>query len=161
MVKQSPTLAPRRLLWQIIQMQVAYYTMGLILVTFVLLVFGRKWNGSYVFSWEYVRADTSMGWTLALLWLLDSVFSVLILAIVVGRSKLALDFSLTLHGIHLIVVWTYSGNFPRSWLWWTSQCVSALVMVTLGIWMTQWRELRRAFFEDFELAEIQTASSGA
>lgn len=152
-------MAPRRLFWQIIQMQAAFYGMGLVMVSFVLAVFGRKWDPSYIFSWEHVRADTSMGWTLALLWLLDTFFCALVLALVVGRSKLALDFSLTLHGIHLIVVWVNSGLFPRSWLWWCQQLVSTILMVSLGIWTTRWRELRRAFFEDFELADIQHSTS--
>lgn len=157
MAKQSPILAPRRLALQIVQLQAFYYAIGLVLVTFTLIVLGLHWHARYVFSWEEVRSDTSLGWLLALLWIMDTFFSVLAMALIVGRSKLALDFALTLHGINLVVAWASSHRFPTSWLWWVTQVVSASVLIYLGKWASQWRELRRTFFEDYELADIDAS----
>lgn len=157
MAKQSPILAPRRLALQIVQLQAFYYAIGLVLVTFTLIVLGLQWHAHYVFSWEDVRSDTSLGWLLALLWIMDTFFSVLAMALIVGRSKLALDFALTLHGINLVVAWASSHRFPTSWLWWATQIVSASVLIYLGRWASQWRELRRTFFEDYELADIDAS----
>lgn len=114
------------------------------------LVSEHPFSLSLVFSWEPVRNDTTVGWTLVLLWLLDTFFSVLALTVVVGRSKLALDFTLTLHGIHFVICWVVSGKFPRSGLWWGLQIVSILLMLGLGTWSTQWRELRATFFEPIQ-----------
>lgn len=155
MARQSPVLAPKRLFLQIVELQAFYYSIGALLISFALVVSGIKWSPDYIFSWRPVRPDTSLGWELGLLWLLTTFFSVLGMAIIVGRSKLALDFALTLHGIHLLVVWIYTGHFPRSWLWWAVQGVSSILLVVLGIWTTQWRELKRTFFEDYEMVDIE------
>lgn len=122
----------------------------MVLILFMSLVSEHPFSLNLVFSWEPVRNDTTVGWTLVLLWLLDTFFSVLALTVVVGRSKLALDFTLTLHGIHFVVCWIVSGKFPRSGLWWGLQVVSILLMLGLGTWSTQWRELRATFFEPIQ-----------
>lgn len=155
MAKQSPVLAPRRLFVQIVELQAVFYVLGLVLISFTLLVMGLPWAAHYIFSWEDVRADVTLGWMLALLWLLDTVFSTLALVFIVGRSKLALDFALTLHGIHLAVVTAYSRRIPRSWLWWLLQGCSALLMYHVGMWASQWRELRKTFFEDYEMVDLE------
>lgn len=161
MVKQSAVLAPRRLFVQILELQLCYYAIGLVLITFTLVVSGIPFEFDYVFSWKPVRADTTLGWVLSLIWLLDTFFSVLAMTVIVGRSRLALDFSLTLHGIDILVVWLVSRQFPRSWLWWGVQFVSSISMICLGTWTTQWRELQRTFFEDYELADIERSQRGA
>ena len=60
----------------------------------------------------------------------------------VGRSKLVLDFTLTIHFIHLVVTSLYSRSLPTNHLWWALQVASVAFMSTLGIWSCQWRELR-------------------
>lgn len=145
--RQIDSLAPKRLLYQIILLQVIYYLIGGILISFYYLVSGNPFDFMVVFSWEPVRRDTTIGWTLAMLWLLDTFFSVLAMTIIVGRSKLALDFTLTLHGINILVAWIVSGEFPSSLLWWGVQGLSVILMVTLGTWTSQWRELRTTFFD--------------
>lgn len=143
----SNMFGPRQLLQQILVMQSIYYLIGFILILFTCIVSGEPFSLKVVFSWEPVRIDTTMGWTLFMLWLLDTFFSVLALTVVVGRSKLALDFTLTLHGIHLVVCWAVAGKFPASKLWWGLQLASILLMALLGTWTTQWRELRATFFD--------------
>jgi hypothetical protein len=150
--QQSSILSPRQLLKQILVMQSIYYFIGFVLILFMSLVSEQAFSLRLIFSWEPVRNDTTVGWTLVLLWLLDTFFSVLALTIVVGRSKLALDFTLTLHGIHFVICWVVSGQFPRSGLWWGLQAVSILLMLGLGTWSTQWRELRATFFEPIQMA---------
>jgi ABC-type nickel/cobalt efflux system permease component RcnA len=56
------------------------------------------------------------------------------------------DFALTLHFIHLVVTSLYSRSLPRNWLWWFLQVASATMMISLGIWSCQWRELRPITF---------------
>jgi protein SYS1 len=68
------------------------------------------------------------------------------MVMVVIRSKLVLDFSLTTHFIHLIVVSFYTGQVPRNVFWWVTMAVSSGVGVSLGIWGCQYRELRPVFF---------------
>lgn len=89
-----------------------------------------------------------MGLTLFALWLFDSLLCVLFVTIIVGRSKLAWDFAITVHVFNLLIVWGYSKKFPTSLLWWCLQILSGVLLVTLSTYSTRWRELRTTFFED-------------
>lgn len=68
------------------------------------------------------------------------------MVMVVIRSKLVLDFGLTTHFIHLVVVSLYTGQVPRNVFWWVAMAVSSAVGVSLGVWGCQYRELRPVFF---------------
>lgn len=77
---------------------------------------------------------------------LTSATRIIALLLVVARSKLVLDFSLTTTFLHLIVVSLYEHEVPRSLLWWALQFVITGVMVAGGTWACQWRELRPMSF---------------
>lgn len=68
------------------------------------------------------------------------------MVVVVGRSKLVLDFALTMHLVHLIVVYLYSGGLPENLAWWVAMGISAAAATVLGMWGCQWRELRPIAF---------------
>lgn len=68
------------------------------------------------------------------------------MVLIVVRSKLVLDFALTTHFIHLVVVTFYTGQVPRHLFWWLSMAISSALGVALGIWGCQYRELRPVFF---------------
>lgn len=68
------------------------------------------------------------------------------LTVIVGRSKLAWDFAITIHAINFIVVFLYTRKFP-SFSWFFLQILSSLILIFLGTWTTRWRELRDTFFE--------------
>ena len=62
--------------------------------------------------------------------------------LLIARSKLVLDFALTIHFIHLVVTSLYSHAIPTNLFWWALQACSATLMTSLGVWACQWRELR-------------------
>lgn len=68
------------------------------------------------------------------------------MVVVVIRSKLVLDFALTTHFVHLLVVSFYTGEVPRNLFWWITMAASSAAGVGLGIWGCQYRELRPVFF---------------
>lgn len=74
-------------------------------------------------------------------WLIGD-HSVIPLLLLIARSKLVPDFALTIHGIHLVCTSLYSHAVPRNLFWWGLQAASATLMVSLGIWSCQWRELQ-------------------
>lgn len=65
-------LSPLRLLTQIIVLQVLYYVTAAFLLLFTALVAGQKPQLDLLLSWRTVRGDTTFGWTLGLVWMLDS-----------------------------------------------------------------------------------------
>ncbi|POS87787.1 hypothetical protein EPUL_001694 [Erysiphe pulchra] len=78
--------------------------------------------------------------------------------VLVRRSKLVLDFALTLHFIHLLTVSLYSHSLPRNITWWTTQFISAGAIILMGVWSCQWRELRPiSFGADTGVSRLSTA----
>lgn len=71
---------------------------------------------------------------------------IILLLLLVARSKLVPDFALTLHLIHLLATSCYSRSVPANWLWWALQAASAGLMVVGGVWSCRWRELRPIAF---------------
>ncbi|KAE9369067.1 hypothetical protein N431DRAFT_412811 [Stipitochalara longipes BDJ] len=135
-------LPPLKILTQIVLLQTIWYAAGTLLILFTALVAGKKFSVDLVLSWRSLRGDTTVGWMLGLVWLLNSVIGVVSILLLISRSKLVPDFALTLHFIHLVVVSLYSKSIPQNMLWWALQVASAAVMTSLGVWSCQYRELR-------------------
>ncbi|KAF4967552.1 hypothetical protein FSARC_4937 [Fusarium sarcochroum] len=140
-------LAPLKIAGQIATLQAIYYFAALVLIVFTALVSGSGFSWTLVFGWEGLRGDTTHGWLMSFIWLLDGglIISIAIVALI-ARSKLVPDFALTVHFIHLIVASLYSGRIPRHAGWWFTMLASAAISVSLGIWGCQYRELQPVFF---------------
>ncbi|SMN18617.1 similar to Saccharomyces cerevisiae YJL004C SYS1 Integral membrane protein of the Golgi required for targeting of the Arf-like GTPase Arl3p to the Golgi [Maudiozyma saulgeensis] len=144
---KQDSLSPSKIALQIALLQLFYYT-----TASVLFFCWAKLSGQHIemknwlFTSKYIEFTNGYGLTLSLLWLLDSLICVIFLTVIVGRSKLAWDFAITIHAINLIVVWIYSGNLP-SFPWFILQIFSSLILIFLGTYTTRWRELRDTFFE--------------
>jgi len=66
-------LSPTRILTQIVALQALYYVSAAILIVFTALVAGKEIGLDLLLSWRSLRGDTTVGWTLGLVWLLNSV----------------------------------------------------------------------------------------
>lgn len=64
----------------------------------------------------------------------------------IARSKLVTDFALTIHGVNLLITSLYTRSIPTHAYWWGIQFCSAALMIALGIWACQWRELKPMTF---------------
>lgn len=149
-------LSPSLLLRQIVLLQLFYYASLLLLIFFSAEVFGAPFSLSLLFSWRTIRGDTAFGWTICLLTLVGGALAGSIaLMVFVGRSKLVLDFVLTLHFLHAVIViflWppedpnkqdgSYAGTWPRNRLWWILQLGSCVSMLLGGMAGCRWRELK-------------------
>lgn len=153
-------LTPLRIATQILLLQVGYYAIATALILFTSLSAGKRFSFSLVLSWHSLRGDTTVGWTLGLCWLMSSVFGVLLLLLIVSRSKLVLDFTLTLHLINLILTSIYTRSLPRNLLWWLLQFASAGLMTLGGLWACQWRELRPVKFGGSAASNNSKSSGG-
>ena len=63
------------------------------------------------------------------------------MCVVVERAKKCLDFTATVHLIHLCCTVMYDG-FPGSWEWWVINFVSVVVMALLGEFLCMRREMQ-------------------
>ncbi|KAK1829357.1 integral membrane protein S linking to the trans Golgi network-domain-containing protein [Podospora conica] len=139
---------PLRILSQLLALQLAFYLSLLVLTLFTCLVAGSApFTADLVLGWRAVRGDTTQGWLMGFLVVLaGGFFNAAALVILVGRSKLVLDFALSLHAIHLVVVTVYTGEVPGNMAWWVSVGGSSVVAVGLGTWGCRYRELRPIAF---------------
>lgn len=140
--------SPSKLFFQIVVLQCFYYLSALIIFYLVASLNGYDFKLDWVFLWELVSLENALGLILFALWLFCSLLCVLFVTIIVGRSKLAWDFAVTVHIINLLVVWLYTGQFPTSILWWCLQVLSGVLLVALSTYLTRWKELRTTFFEN-------------
>lgn len=62
-------LTPLKILTQIITLQAAYYTLASALILFTALASGKPFSVDLIFSWQSLRGDTAVGWTLSLCWI--------------------------------------------------------------------------------------------
>ncbi len=53
-------------------LQTAYYVTAVVLVLFTALVAGQRFGLDLVFDWHSLRGDTTVGWMLGLVWMLNS-----------------------------------------------------------------------------------------
>ncbi|AEO67956.1 uncharacterized protein THITE_2117151 [Thermothielavioides terrestris NRRL 8126] len=140
-------LPPLKILSQIAILQGLYYAGALVLMLFTALVAGTKFGIDLVFGWDAVRGDTTQGWLMGFIWVLDGgLLMAAAIIVLIGRSKLVLDFALSLHAIHLVVVTLYSGQLPRHTAWWLSMAAASAVSVALATWGCRYRELKPISF---------------
>lgn len=150
----SDQLSPSTLTKQILLLQSFYYVTAVIACYAVSVLQGLEFSWDWIFHWQNVTLDNSLGVYLIVMWLFDSFMCVLFMTFIVGRSKLAWDFALTVHLIDLAMVSFYSHGIPLSFIWWCVQVSSGLILVSLGTWTSRWRELRDTFFEGLNDAEL-------
>lgn len=151
--------SPGKIVIQIILLQMFYYLTAAVLFYGWATLCGYDINlKQWLFTWQDIDFSNSFGISLSALWLIDSLICVVFLTVIVGRSKLAWDFAITIHAINLVVVWTHTGLFP-SLAWFVLQFLSTLILVFLGTWFTRWRELKDTFFEGMVDTESVSAPS--
>ncbi|KAK7757450.1 hypothetical protein SLS62_000465 [Diatrype stigma] len=135
-------LPPLRILTQIAALQGLYYAAALLLMLFTTLVAGSRFSLDLVFGWGSLRGDTTQGWLMGFVWLCCAGVVIVALVALISRSKLVLDFALTLHFIHLVIVTLYTGFVPRNAMWWVTMVSSSALTVAGGTYGCRWRELR-------------------
>ncbi|EAQ83201.1 hypothetical protein CHGG_09605 [Chaetomium globosum CBS 148.51] len=140
-------LPPLKILSQIAALQALYYAVALVLMLFTVLVAGSAFSMELIFGWDAVRGDTTQGWLMGFVWILDGgLVMAVAIVILVGRSKLVLDFALSVHAIHLVVVTLYTGQLPRHTAWWLSMAAASAVSVALATWGCRYRQLQPITF---------------
>ena len=77
----------------------------------------------------------------------SALYSAVLLAIIVEKSKKCLDFSLTLFLIHLGICTAY-GGMPRTWDWWIVNILGTIIMILLGEYVC-------SYFESMEIPLLQ------
>lgn len=107
----------------------------------MLAITGTELSLDYVLDYTEIRADTVMGWTISLCWVLNALVATALMVLIVQRAKLILDFAVTLHVFHLLFTSYYSRHIPSTFLWWTLNVLSCVVMTFTAEWACMKREM--------------------
>ncbi|KPM38447.1 hypothetical protein AK830_g8115 [Neonectria ditissima] len=155
-------LPPLRIAGQIAALQALYYAAALVLTLFTALVSGSGFSFRLIFGWEAVRGDTTHGWLMAFVWLLDGGLCMAVaIVVLISRSKFVPDFGLTIHFLHLVITSLYTGRIPRHAMWWATMTASSALAVGLGVWGCRYRELQPVFFGGRRILGAAPANSAA
>ncbi|CCJ29862.1 unnamed protein product [Pneumocystis jirovecii] len=103
----------------------------------IVAVQSKQVSLDYIFDFHKISLDNTESLVAGLIWDINSIS---------GRTKQVLDFTLTMHFIHFIIVFFYSGHFPSNTYWWVVQMISCVFMCLGGEWMCMQRELKPITF---------------
>ncbi|KAI5793731.1 integral membrane protein S linking to the trans Golgi network-domain-containing protein [Peziza echinospora] len=147
-----PSLSPLPLLRQILLLQLTFYATATLLTFFTTSIAGYPFSASLILGAPaWVRGDTVQGWMFGGVWVLVAGVCVLAQILILARSKLVLDFTLTQYFLHFVCTWIYMGGYPWEWTggrweWWGVQVVCCVGTVVGGRWGCGWREMRPMAF---------------
>ncbi|GFZ04146.1 coatomer subunit beta-2 [Actinidia rufa] len=95
----------------------------------------------YFFDYATVSGSTVTGWCVIASFILSSLAGAVYMPYLIERAKKCLDFSATLHIIHLFICIMY-GGWPSSLTWWVVNGTGVAVMALLGEYLCIRRELQ-------------------
>ena len=135
-----PTFDPVLIIAQIVSLQCFYYIgLGTVLGVFH-AIFETSVSLDHFFTPRYIHLSTIEGLSELFCFIVASLIGAWLLSIVVERSKKCVDFTFTLYFLHVIFC-SYYGHFPLEWEWWVVQCITSVVMASVGEYLCARKEL--------------------
>jgi len=122
---------PTLIVAQIVTVQSFFYASFGALLLCGSIFTGTQLTLDNLFFYKTINFDTNGVLTLAC-YTLNALLGSLALWIVVKRTKLCLDFTVTTYLIHLIFCWWYNGSLPNFISWWLFTLASIGIMCVSG-----------------------------
>lgn len=133
---------PCLIISQIVAMQSVMYLSLSLLVAIMQDLTGSTRTLDHLFEYHELHIVDNEGRAVILAFVFNAVIGAFALWMIVGRTKLCLDFSCTYHGLHLIACWYYNGSFPTTFSWWTLNIACGAVMCVAGEFLCLRTELK-------------------
>lgn len=127
---------------QILTLQAVFYVCLGVWVLGLDLILGSPHSLDQLFSYQELVANHTGGKLLIAAFLGNALTCSLGLWYVVQRTKLCLDFSCTVHFLHLVICLWWNTGFPKTLTWWVINLVSASLMCVTGEFLCMRTELR-------------------
>ncbi|KAI1285297.1 Protein SYS1 -like protein [Halotydeus destructor] len=127
---------------QVVTMQSFYYTSLGILIFVADCLYGQSPSLSHIFSYQDVSAKTGFGRFIIICYLINSLCGSFYLWNIVKRAKPCLDFSATVHIVHLVLSCLYNGSFPTAISWWILNIICVTIMCVCGEFLCMKREMK-------------------
>lgn len=126
---------------QIISIQAMWYTSLGILVFVSSCLTSLPPSLDYVFDYRQLSMSP-MSKFLVVSYLFNSLCGSLYLWHILQRAKPCLDFSATIHVIHLFVCWMYNGCFPINFSWWLLNLICVSITCVCGEFLCMKTEMK-------------------
>lgn len=139
---RKTTWDPILIISQIIAVQCIMYCVLGIWIILMATVLGTAKSLDYAFQYQEIHVKDFTGYSVIVVFVINSVIGAVALWYLVQRTKQCMDFACTAHGIHLIFCWVYSGSFPVTFSWWCLNIVTASIMCVCGEFLCMKTELK-------------------
>ncbi|KAJ3178562.1 hypothetical protein HDU85_005169 [Gaertneriomyces sp. JEL0708] len=132
---------PTQICSQIAILQAGYYTSHSLIILILELLIGSQTTLKHVLNHDDLQTDTVLGWGLFLTTLINAGVGAILLRFIIKRARLCLDFAATLHFLHLIFSFLYTGHLPRSFFYWFAFLCSLTIMALGGEYLCMQKEM--------------------
>ncbi|XP_032523811.1 protein SYS1 homolog [Danaus plexippus] len=133
---------PCLIISQIMAMQfVLYLSLSLIIAIMQDLTSSTR-TLDHLFEYHEIHVKDNEGRAIIAAFVINAIIGSFMLWMLVGRTKLCLDFSCTFYGIHLLFCWVYNGSFPTTFSWWALNIASAAITCVAGEFLCLRTELQ-------------------
>lgn len=133
---------PILIITQIITIQSIFYTsLGFWLVISDALSGATK-SLDQLFLYDIINMKNIQGRFIIGSFFLNSLVCALALWCFVQRTRLCLDFSVTVHLLHLLACWGYNHTFPSTLSWWIVHVLCVTIMCVCGEFLCMRTEMK-------------------
>lgn len=139
---RSTTWDPLLIVSQIVAMQcVMYVGLGVWMVIMDTLI-GSSRSLDHLFKYQEIHVRDVNGKLVITAFVLNALIGSLGLWFIVQRTKQCLDFTCTVHLIHLFACWFYNAHFPNAFSWWLLNIACLAIMCVCGEFLCMRTELQ-------------------
>lgn len=139
---RSSVWDPVLIISQIITMQSIFYVSLGCWIFITDLIGGTYRSVDQLFSYQILQFKDFHGRLIMAAYVLNALFGAVGLWYIVKRTKQCLDFTATVHLLHLVVCWFYNGAFPYTLSWWLVSIICIIIMTVLGEFLCMRTELK-------------------
>ncbi|KAI8895552.1 integral membrane protein S linking to the trans Golgi network-domain-containing protein [Globomyces pollinis-pini] len=125
---------------QIVCLQSLYYGFLGFLTIITELLSAQPITLAHIFDPSFIQL-TVFGCSLFIMHILSVTLLAAAMMKLIKRSRLCLDFAITLHLFHLVFIWIYNHSLPSHWFWWFMKLVSLTVLIVLSQKLCLYEEL--------------------
>ncbi|XP_057370732.1 protein SYS1 homolog [Daphnia carinata] len=134
---------PPLIISQIVAVQcIMYVSLGLWIILLLNVIAGHPVSIDYIFKYQEVNVKDVSGRLVVACFLLNSLISATSLWVIVQRTKLCLDFSVTAFFLHLVASLIYNSGWPYSASWWVLQFSCVTITCVLAEFLCMRSEMK-------------------
>ncbi|XP_064640300.1 protein SYS1 homolog [Lineus longissimus] len=139
---RSSVWDPVHIIFQILTMQSIYYVWLGVWICIMDYIAGTDRSLDQMFSYQALIFKDLNGRLIMGSFVLNALTCAIGLWYIIKRTKQCLDFTITVHFVHLLVCWIYNHTFPATVSWWLVNIICIVIMTVLGEFLCMRTELK-------------------